>query len=781
MTTNTEVANDMPMLEFLDSKKIPYVKIFLDKEAKKSGKALEQNIDVKIPSGWQKWSYDTAMTYNENADPKCNTINVNLKKAGVVIIDCDSKKSMEAMFKKYGNDNVSKSTGRGMPHIWFKKDAADGDTNSQSKLYDKVDVLYKNSFEDPNGYILNVTELSTFKDYKNKKTKKKVELKVKKEENKTPPPLKEDIEPKDREILDNIDVKYWEEYPSWRNLMWAIFNKYADYDLCLHYSRLARPSVDMKDIVECVEKDTKGVISIGTGYHYSKLSNEDKYFEIVGKYHDIDVESSDNAMAQLFLEHIHNNVVNHKGSFFVFNGMYWNKDDKKQNREYLKKYMHRTLSQIFRNKRIHVNSLAFVDDEDVMKKRNKSLSKICKMIELVDSESKQNNILAQVKMEIPYSDRKMDCIRTNYFCFKNCAFDLDNGKRVLPQREDYITMRTDYDYKEPTDKQKTTIINFMKSILPHEDVRESVISVLRRGMYGKQDEKFIFFNGGGRNGKDTLVDIFRCLITDVYSKVSHNAILTEKVRKGGPCSTTFSFDKKRAIIYSEPDEGVALNGAKIKELTGTEYICARELFSTDATIIMQAISIMLCNQLPEINARTDRSIIDRIVNLLFPVTFVDSENDIVDEFTVLKDTKFKEDSFRYEHRLALFDLLIKSEHRKVFEPESVKLRSQEYLYGSDELVCWLRKITELYKDDPFVSILDLHTMFKTDNFEEFNMEQKKTWKKRIYFMDKLTNLPMIKRFYKKRYKGNGVDKTHVLLQGWCEAVSPPLPPQNKIL
>ena len=100
-STEIDISTDITVKEFCDNKLIPYVNIFLDKNAKKSGKPLKRGEQVKIPAGWDKWDYETCMAYNHNTDPKCNAINVNLFKGKIVIIDCDSKKSMDAMFEKY--------------------------------------------------------------------------------------------------------------------------------------------------------------------------------------------------------------------------------------------------------------------------------------------------------------------------------------------------------------------------------------------------------------------------------------------------------------------------------------------------------------------------------------------------------------------------------------------------------------------------------------------------------------------------------------------------------
>jgi len=761
--------------QFLEENKIPHIKVFVDVDAKASGAALKNGNEVKIPPGWTSWSYERCIGHNQLADPKTNVYNVNLKKGGFIVIDCDANDSIEPMLAKYGNNNISKSMSKRMPHIWMKRDPDDADKTSKSELHEKVDVLYDNVFEPFKNTIVTDGNISTFKDFKrgkNNKISPTIEIKqeIEKEDS-----FLDKIKSKDREILDNIKIKYWDTYGSWRNLMWAMYKEWDCHDICLHYSRKARPDVTMDDIVKVIESDKTKKMTLGTVYYLSKLSDESTYLKIVGKFQEIKVEATDNEMANLFLEHSFGDIVKHKGTLYLFDGKYWNKNRDGE----LKKKVHQTLKQIFKNKYDFVSKQGYVDDEDVMKKRTKSLNKILKMIAFVDSETKQNNVMNQIKMELDWVDVKMDCVKQHYFCFNNCAFNLNNGEIVTPQREDYISIRTEYDYKEPTELQKSTVVNFMEAILPIKDVRESVISVLRRGMYGEQDEKFVLFNGDGCNGKDTLMDLFRELVT-VYLKPASCAIITKKQKKTGAEPELAGLDKARTIVYSEPDEGISLNGATIKEMSGTKQLTARHLYSSDTVITMMGISIMLCNQRPDINARADESILRRIVDLLFPVTFVSTPEEVINEFTVLKNTKFKDDSFRRKHKIALFDLLLKSEHRKVFEPPSVKARAAEFIYSGDNLMCWLRDLNkEKYEQDEVVRISDLHTHFKLDMMETMDKHQKEKWKKKSYFSDKLTKLPIIKPYYKKRFQkridGQKIEKREVLLHGWCDAVSPPLP------
>ena len=127
----------MKLIKFLESNQIPYIRFNLSfKEGKKT---------LFNPKGWKDWDYQECMKYNLLRQNDKH-INVNLKNSGYMVIDIDSDENINDILNNYGNVWKTKSTGRGLPHLWRKKDEKDLNT-TKVDTQTKVDLLYQNTFE----------------------------------------------------------------------------------------------------------------------------------------------------------------------------------------------------------------------------------------------------------------------------------------------------------------------------------------------------------------------------------------------------------------------------------------------------------------------------------------------------------------------------------------------------------------------------------------------------------------------------------------------------------
>ena len=69
--------------------------------------------------------------------------------------------------------------------------------------------------------------------------------------------------------------------------------------------------------------------------------------------------------------------------------------------------------------------------------------------------------------------------------------------------------------------------------MPDDETRNLMLEVMSAGLTGRVIEKFVLFNGGGRNGKGLLDELLQLIFGDyclIYANVS---LLTEKDKTGG--------------------------------------------------------------------------------------------------------------------------------------------------------------------------------------------------------------------------------------------------------
>ena len=151
-------------------------------------------------------------------------------------------------------------------------------------------------------------------------------------------------------------------------------------------------------------------------------------------------------------------------------------------------------------------------------------------------------------------------------------------------------------------------------------------------------------------------------------------------------------NKKRGVFFSEPEEDEKLNTSAIKEHTDTPKVRARPLYKDFIDAYFCGLKVLECNGKPPMKGRADYAILRRVIDLYFESVFTNEKEDVDEENHVyLKKGEYKELGFIEEHRTALFHYILDNAPKKIYIPESVKLRSKEYVIGNDELLQWFDK------------------------------------------------------------------------------------------
>ena len=159
---------------------------------------------------------------------------------------------------------------------------------------------------------------------------------------------------------------------------------------------------------------------------------------------------------------------------------------------------------------------------------------------------------------------------------------------------------------------------------------------------------------------------------------------------------------------------------------------------------------MECNQRPSINGRVDASFFRRLIDILFPTQFVNSENEIINETYKLKDESFKKDDFKENHKFALIKILMESKN-KIYIPKIVKDRSEQYLLSNDEIYTF---ITENYEmtdcETDFVKVPELFQLYKdTSYYTLLSYEEKREMNCRK-FKDIISSNPKFSFHHRKK-------------------------------
>ena len=214
--------------------------------------------------------------------------------------------------------------------------------------------------------------------------------------------------------------------------------------------------------------------------------------------------------------------------------------------------------------------------------------------------------------------------------FDNGVYDLQTDEFRDGRSEDFITFSTGYDYIDYGDiegdeieEEVKEIYEFFEQVFPQKNVKEYILLLLSSFLGGTtRDEKFHIWTGVGGNGKSKLLELIEFALGDYACKMSHT-VLTRKQGNSSNASPDIEQTKgKRLASIQETEQDDIINVGRMKELSGGDKIYARGLFKDPIQFKPQFKMILLCNELPKINA-DDNGTWRRIRVVKFVSKFVD--------------------------------------------------------------------------------------------------------------------------------------------------------------
>ena len=139
--------------------------------------------------------------------------------------------------------------------------------------------------------------------------------------------------------------------------------------------------------------------------------------------------------------------------------------------------------------------------------------------------------------------------------------------------------------------------------------------------------------------------------------------------------------------------------------------------------------------------------------MYFESVFTNEKKDVDEENHVyLKKAEYRELGFIEEHRTALFHYILEHAPNKIYIPDSVKLRSKEYVIGNDELLQWFDKEFEITNNnDDFVQVKDLYSSFKqSDIWNNLDKSEKRSTFNYKNFGENIKSNIKLRKLYKDR-------------------------------
>lgn len=169
----------------------------------------------------------------------------------------------------------------------------------------------------------------------------------------------------------------------------------------------------------------------------------------------------------------------------------------------------------------------------------------------------------------------------------------------------------------------------LAEILPDEEDRHAFLMWMAYSFTGESnEEKFLFMDGDGGNGKGTLTKVWLQIANNYGVSFPVEAVaMTNKFDANAPTPALTMLEKARVAISEEIPQGLPLNQAKIKSLTGSDPIPVMPKFQEYHLIEDPTHTLILSgNFLPDLSNAKDAGIIRRLRRIIFSQNFRDNPN-----------------------------------------------------------------------------------------------------------------------------------------------------------
>lgn len=221
----------------------------------------------------------------------------------------------------------------------------------------------------------------------------------------------------------------------------------------------------------------------------------------------------------------------------------------------------------------------------------------------------------------------------NLICVKNGILDIKNNKLLPYSKNVYITNKLDIIYNP--DAKCPNIIKFFSEVLQPDQVK-SMFQLFGYCLYRKYDfNHAFFFNGSGRNGKTTTMNL-------LYTFIGNKNI--SAIGLGELTTDRFGLSQlygKLANISGDIGSGTISDTQNLKKATGNDWITVQFKFKHPFDFKNHAKLIYACNKLPMFKFDDSDALYERIIVFYFPNQFMGK--DAKDNTLLLKELTTEEE------------------------------------------------------------------------------------------------------------------------------------------
>jgi putative DNA primase/helicase len=209
---------------------------------------------------------------------------------------------------------------------------------------------------------------------------------------------------------------------------------------------------------------------------------------------------------------------------------------------------------------------------------------------------------------------------------QNCILDLDKWKCETPAPERKVLKRANVVY-DPGAK-CPQFRKFLKEVQPDPEVRRFLRAWAGYCLTGRTDEHvFFYFQGDGRNGKTTFIELIAWVLGDYAHKIPTEMLMTQQRNPQGPSPDIMLLKGVRFAWANETEEGKRLDEARIKDLTGGDTLSGRAPYAKTFIQFQPTHKLMIVGNYRAEVRDNSTGMWDRMILAPFEVTIPKADRD----------------------------------------------------------------------------------------------------------------------------------------------------------
>jgi P4 family phage/plasmid primase-like protien len=531
-----------------------------------------------------------------------------------------------------------------------------------------------------------------------------------------------------KKLIKLLSEKRADKYMDWAPVGWALYNISPElYNEFIDFSKKCVHKFNENDCTKFWNNIKSGSYTIASLHYWAKQDSPEEYNELIldniSKLIENAEMGNNDDLAKVLYElykYEYKCVSKTKNKWYAFYDNRWHYVDQAYT---LSNIISDEIAVIYGKRAIAYFNKATYNQGGDRDNSTKKGTELLKIVDKLKTESFKNAVIASAANRFidEKFEEKLDS-NPNLIGFDNGVYDLERGifRKGIP--EDYMTMSTNYNYKNDyniNSKEILEILKYFSQVMTEDNMKEYTLLSFASFLDGHiKQQIFRVYTGSGGNGKSQTMDLIKAVMGQ-YFGVLPTGILTRK-RGGSSNATPELADKrgKRYLIIQEPEHDDQVYVGQMKNFTGGDTIPARALYGDPFEYKPQFKLGLVCNKLPNIPAN-DGGTWRRLKVIPFESEFVDKINSRSTRKQFIKDTSLPEKMKNWAQPFMW--LLLNVYYKKyrennyiIDEPAKVTQFTKQYQITSDKYQEFISEIlVETDDESDSITIVSLYSIFKS--------------------------------------------------------------------